>query len=134
MVFQPGTKAQQIEQELKRTIIKLQSRLRLMDTVFESLSDGVAVADKHGRYLLANHAAERIVGMGVHVDGVAFNKWSQLYGVFRPDEETPLPSHELPIIRAIHGAESDVELFSAQCGEAGGASHQRQRQAPPERH
>ena len=109
LVFQPGAKAQQIEQELKRTVIKLQSRLRLMEIAFESVGVGVAVADKQGHILLANQMIRQIVG--ANADGKPLAEWSDVYGAFQPDEKTPVSPHELPIVRAIHGEASDAELF-----------------------
>ena len=106
IVIRPGTKAQEAEQELKRTVTRLQSRVSLMETVFESLSDGVAVANRHGHLLMSNTAARRMVG-GVTADGKEPGRWSEIYGVYYPDEKTPVPSHELAIVRAMRGEATD---------------------------
>ena len=111
VVFQSGTKAQQMEQELKRTVINLQSRLRLMETVFESLSDGVAVADKQGYCLLANHVAQHGFGVELGNWGKDIKQWPEHHGVYHSDGKTPLPLRELPLLRAMHGEASDIELF-----------------------
>ena len=111
VVVRPGTKAQEAEQELKRTLTRLQSRLSLMETVFESLGDGVAVANRHGHLLVSNTAAGRMVG-GVTADGKELGKWPEIYGIYYPDEETPVPPHELAIVRAIGGEPTDgAEVF-----------------------
>lgn len=111
IVFQPGTKAQELEHELKRTIIRLQSRLRLMESVFESLGDGVAVANRQGRLLLSNQRLREMVG-GVSAEGKELAEWPGIYGIFYPDETTPVPFHKLSIVRAMRGeATNEAEVF-----------------------
>ena len=111
MVLRPGTKAQEAEHELNRTVIRLQSRLRLMENVFESLSDGVVVTDQHGHFLLANQSAWQMVG-GLNGQGKAASEWSEFFGFFRPDEKTLVPFQELPLVRAMRGEATDgEELF-----------------------
>jgi PAS domain S-box-containing protein len=57
-----------------------------------------------------NPAAERILGLG-RIDAGP-EEWSRLYGLFRADMRTPVPTEELPLARAIGGVPSrDVELF-----------------------
>ena len=111
IVLRPGTKAQQMEHELNRTIVRLQSRLRLMENVFESLSDGVIVADQHGHFLMANQSAWQMVG-GLNGQGKAASEWSEFFGFFHSDEETLVPFQELPLVRAMRGEPTDgMELF-----------------------
>ena len=111
IVLRPGTKAQQMEHELNRTIVRLQSRLRLMENVFESLSDGVIVADQHGHFLLANQSAWQMVG-GLNGQGKAASEWSEFFGFFHSDEKTLVPFQELPLVRAMRGEATDgMELF-----------------------
>ena len=121
VVFRPGTKAQQIEHELQRTVIRQQSRLRLMETVFESLSDGVVVADENGYFLLANPSAWQMVG-GLNGQGRPVSQWSEYFGFFHSDESTPMPSHELPLVRAMRGEATDgEELFIRNASKPEGA-------------
>ena len=121
VVFRPGTKAQQVEHELRRTVMRLQSRLRLMEAVFQSLSDGVVVADTQGNFLLANQCAWQMVG-GLDGQGKAASEWSEFYGFFRPDENTPMPFHELPLVRAMRGEATDgQELFIRNASKPEGA-------------
>lgn len=111
VVLRPGAKLQEMEHELTQTVIRQQARLRLMETAFESLSDGVVVANENGHFLLANPSAWQMVG-GLNGQGKATSEWSEFYGFFRPDEKTPMPSHELPLVRAMRGEPTDgEELF-----------------------
>lgn len=82
------------------------SRLK---AVIDGISDGVVAADLNGRLTLFNHAAERIIGMGmIEADPEQFGR---IYGVYLPDGVTPCPLEKLPLRRALAGeAVRDVEL------------------------
>src|SRR5215472_1518562 len=83
---------------------------RLLQAIFESSGDGIVVADEHGKFLLFNPAAERIVGIGL--TDAAISEWAQKYGVYYPDTVTLYPPEQVPLARAIRGEECDqVELF-----------------------
>src|SRR5437868_8700103 len=50
--------------ELARSEEALRRQTRILQAILDSMSDGVAVADEHGKFLLFNPAAERILGVG----------------------------------------------------------------------
>ena len=96
--------------ESRRTQRELESQTRILNAVITRMSDGVVVADEHGKFLLFNPAAERIAGVGAIASSP--ERWQADYGIFRPDRRTPFPSDELPLARAIRGESLDqVELF-----------------------
>ena len=98
------------EVELKQTVQELQEQQQLMETIFNSVSDGIVVTNEEGAFLFVNPSAERIVGMG-ETDTTP-DEWSEIYGTFYPDKETPFPSEELPLVHAIQGKMTDgVDLF-----------------------
>ena len=98
------------EAELRRTIDQMQRKVRLMETIINSLGDGVVAASKEGELILANPASQQLVGMGM-TDAPA-ERWAQTYGTFHPDEATPYPSERLPLVRAMQGEEvNDERLF-----------------------
>ena len=110
LVFRDITKLKETEAELRRTVLKLQDQTRLMETVFNSISDGVVVTDEEGKFLFINPAAEQIVGRGA--TDAPSDQWAETYGTFYPDRKTPFPSSELPLVRAMHGESlDDIELF-----------------------
>lgn len=110
VVFRDITKLKETEAELKRTIAELRRQTHAMETVFNSISDGVVVADEKGNFTFFNPSAERIVGIGSTDTGP--DQWTEKYGIFFPDRETPIPMEELPLVRAIQGEASDeVEMF-----------------------
>jgi len=84
-------------------------RDRIVGAALGSLSEGVVVADRDGRFLLFNAAAERMAGMGSMETGPA--SWPETYGCFLPDGATPYPANQLPLVRAIRGERTDdVEM------------------------
>ena len=105
LVFRDVTKLKETEAELRRTIGNLQDQTRLMETVFNSISDGVVVTDTDGGFLLVNPSAERIVGMAE--TDASSDQWSETYGTFYPDGKTLFPSSDLPLMRAMCGEASD---------------------------
>ena len=82
-----------------------------METIFNSISDGIVVADAAGNFRHVNASAERIVGMGA-TEG-SQDEWSERYGTFYPDRETPIKNEDLPLMRAIFKGErtDDEDIF-----------------------
>jgi PAS domain S-box-containing protein len=69
--------------------------------ILNSITDGVILADRDGRFLQFNPAAERILGLGPA--GVPPSEWTATYGCFLEDTVTPFPTDELPLLRALRG-------------------------------
>ena len=96
--------------QLEQMMQQLQNQVRLTDTIFNSISDGVIAADTSGTFTIFNPSAESILGIGP-IDTTP-DKWSDHYGFFFPDRITPFPPDELPLARALKGEASDeVEMF-----------------------
>ena len=92
--------------------------IRLTETIFHSISDGIVVTDVNGKLLYANPSAVRIVGR--NLDG-PFMDWRTHYEFFRVDKKTPFPFRELPATLAGRGtATDDVEIFLRHRGESEG--------------
>ena len=79
----------------------LREQTRILKCVVDSMGDGVVVADRNGKFLLFNPAAERILGIGA-VEGTP-NDWTHQYGIFEADQVTPYPASELPLAQALRG-------------------------------
>lgn len=88
------------EEALVRQALVLQS-------ILESIGDGVAAADNQGHFFIVNSAAREISGIGA---AVSQDTWSDRFGIFRPDKVTPYQTDELPILRAVRGEAVDQEL------------------------
>ena len=104
------TLLERTELELRRSNQALQRQSHLMDIIFNTISDGVIVADDDEKYLMRNRATKRLTGE--YVPGTTFERVSETYGLFRPDGATPFPPDDLPLTRAVRRGEStdDVEM------------------------
>ena len=85
----------------KRIEAELHERVQVLDAIIRSMGDGVVVADAQARLTLFNPSAERIIGHGV-TDRPP-DEWTDLYGVFYADGVTPVPTDQLPVVRAVRG-------------------------------
>jgi PAS domain S-box-containing protein len=91
------------EQELRR-------QTRILQSILDSMGDGVVVCDAQGKFLIFNPAARQILGQG-GIDAGS-DAWSASYGLFLPDGRTPFPTERLPLVRAMRGQSSrGVELL-----------------------
>ncbi len=92
----------------------------LLQSIFQSVSDGVIVADRDGRFLLFNRAAREILGLAPVDDGPV--AWPAAYGCYLPDKKTPYPAESLPLARALRGERvRDAEIFVRNDGRPDGA-------------
>ena len=106
-IFSDITKYKRTEAELERTIRDLRTQAQLVDTVFESISDGVVVANPEGEFTIFNSSAEQIVGMGMVASSP--DQWQGRYGIFQADQKTPVATEQLPLVRAMQGESIDDE-------------------------
>lgn len=83
--------------------------LDLLDAVLTSMVDGLVVADPQHRFLVFNQEAQRILGTGP--DDSAPADWSSHFGLYLGDRTTPIPTDELPLIRALRGERGTMEAY-----------------------
>jgi sigma-B regulation protein RsbU (phosphoserine phosphatase) len=76
-------------------------RLGLLEAAIQQVAEGVIIADRDGRFVFWNAAAEKILGKGPLASTPG--EWSSLNGCFLPDGVKPYPSEQLPLARAIRG-------------------------------
>ena len=69
--------------------------------VLEHLSDGVVACDARGRLTLFNRATREF--HGVPHEPLPSEAWAEHYALFRDDGVTPLPTAEIPLVRAHRG-------------------------------
>jgi PAS domain S-box-containing protein len=81
----------------------------MLQSVLDSISEGVVAADEEGKVVLWNPAAEKIVGLGAA--NVSSEEWTEHYGLFLPDTVTRFPAEQNPLARAIRGEASTAEMF-----------------------
>src|SRR5204862_1608703 len=96
--------------ERKRAEADLSSTNEILQSILSSMGDAVIVADKEGKLLVFNPAAERMFGQAAI--RTASSQWSHQYGLFLPDRVTAFPPDQLPLMRSIRGEEvNNVEIF-----------------------
>jgi PAS domain S-box-containing protein len=96
-------------EELVHSQKALESQTLMLQSVLNSMAEGLVAADEAGKFILWNPAATRIVGMGA--ENVPPGEWNAHYGVYMPDTVTPFPTEQNPLIRALRGEVSTAEMF-----------------------
>jgi signal transduction histidine kinase/CHASE1-domain containing sensor protein len=82
----------------------------LLTAILDGISDGVAVVDASGDFLLYNPAARTMLGAETDHQGPA--QWSAHFGIYRLDRCEPFPTVELPLVKALEGVSTDqLEMF-----------------------
>jgi PAS domain S-box-containing protein len=83
---------------------------RLLNSILNSLNEGIVAADREGKCLLFNRQAEKILGMGRR--DVDPSTWSREYGVFAENRVDFLAPNDNPLVRAMAGEHApQVEVF-----------------------
>ena len=101
VAFRDITQLKKMHEQLEATVNDLQAQNSLMDAVFNSISDGIIVANKEGQYVLVNKTAKEIAGK--EVEDTHFREASEKFGLFDPETRQLYPTDELPIARALRG-------------------------------
>ena len=104
VVVRDITRISKSEAHLQRADDELHRRTQLMETVMDSIADGVIAADRNGEYLVYNRSATQIIGPGI--PGTELDQRPLRYGLYYPDGETLCPYDELPLTRALRNSES----------------------------
>jgi PAS domain S-box-containing protein len=104
--------------ELVRSREELEAQKRMLQSVLDSMSEGLVATDEQGKFILWNPAAQRIVGMGPAE--MSPEQWNTHYGVYLPDAVTPFPPEHNPLLRAIRGEAGTAELFLSNRSMGGG--------------
>jgi PAS domain S-box-containing protein len=105
--------AQQAE-ELRHSQQALKTQTFMLQSVLDSMVEGLVAADEHGKFILWNPAADKIMGLGP--TNLPSEEWSAHYGLFLPDTVTPIPPGETPLERTLRGDGGTTEIFLRQAG------------------
>ncbi|MCU1301672.1 MAG: domain S-box protein [Candidatus Sulfotelmatobacter sp.] len=104
--------AEELSQQTERLLLSQQTleiQTLMLQSVLDSIDEGLVAADETGRFLLWNPAARRIVGLGAA--NVRPEQWTDHYGTFLPDTVTPFPPEQNPLVRAIRGEACTTEMY-----------------------
>jgi PAS domain S-box-containing protein len=106
--------AQEVQgwQEMQRRQAEeaLRRQTQILQSILNTIQEGVFVTDKDGRWLLCNPAAEAVCGP--REAEATPDQWKARIGVYLPDRVTPCPTEDLPQVRALRGEEvHEAERF-----------------------
>ena len=83
---------------------------KILESVLNSMKEGVVVANEKGEFVLFNRSAEQMVGIGPVDSGPG--EWVTRYGTYSSDTLVEFPVEKLPLVRALQGEEThDVEMY-----------------------
>jgi two-component system cell cycle sensor histidine kinase/response regulator CckA len=103
------TARKQAEEELSRSRQALEDKSILLESILDSMSEGLVAVDERGNFILWNPAAEKMVGLSAN--NVASEEWSQHYGLYLPDKVTPIPPKFNPLARALQGDTGTAVIY-----------------------
>ncbi len=96
--------------QLTKAEVRARAQAQLLEAVFNSMAEGVAVADADGHLTHFNAAAESLLGPGLRPS--IPNAAHPLHGFYRPDRTTLYAPEELPMARALQGQTPEsMEVF-----------------------
>ncbi|HZK79412.1 MAG TPA: PAS domain-containing protein, partial [Humisphaera sp.] len=109
-VAERSAAAEQRSHELVNSERAYRKQTRILQSILDSMGEGVVVADETGTLLLCNPAAEEL--LGIDHKGITEQEWLARYVPFMQDKVTPIPPPERPLTRAMRGESvNEAEVF-----------------------
>jgi PAS domain S-box-containing protein len=105
-------------EELARSRVALEAQTLMLQSVLDSIGEGLVAADEQGKFVLWNPEAEKILGPAANLP---HQEWTEHYGLFMADTVTPFPSEQIPLVRALRDEASVTEMFVRNRENADGA-------------
>ncbi len=97
-------------QERAQQLEHAQETLHILQSILDSMGDGVAVVNEEGKFIFFNPAAEKI--LGVNHTNASLRDWVQKSSFYLPDQTTIYPEEEYPWQLAVLGESVDTaEMF-----------------------
>jgi PAS domain S-box-containing protein len=95
--------------ERKAAEERLRNQSALLEAILGHIGDGVLVADRFGKLLLVNEAADRLCGFPVEREP---GQRASTMGLYHADRRTPIQEDDLPSCRAARGERvDDMEIY-----------------------
>jgi PAS domain S-box-containing protein len=95
--------------ELAHSRRALETQTVMLQSVLDSMGEGLIAADLEGHFLIWNNAAKKL--MGRDAADLPTERWTPHYKVYLPDGITPCPPESLPLVRALHGESVQMEMM-----------------------
>ncbi|HWE04029.1 MAG TPA: PAS domain S-box protein [Tepidisphaeraceae bacterium] len=109
-VVERSAAAEQRTQELADSERAYRQQTRILQSILDSMGEGVVVADEKGSLLLCNPSAEELLAMENKCIDDA--EWKARYVPLMADKITPIPPLDRPLARAMRGeAVNEAEVF-----------------------
>jgi PAS domain S-box-containing protein len=105
-------------EELANSRRALETQTLMLQSVLDSMGEGLIAADRQGHFLIWNDAAKKL--MGRDASDLPTDQWTPYYKVFLSDGVTPCPPDRLPLVRALHGESVQMEMVVQHPGGADG--------------
>jgi PAS domain S-box-containing protein len=105
-------RTKELEHEMnvrRKAEAELQKNEALLNTMINSMNEGVALSTLDGQLLIYNKALEKMLGKPP-VDSKE-KDWSTIYGFCYVDTRQPVPKEKLPLVRALNGESSFDEEY-----------------------
>jgi PAS domain S-box-containing protein len=112
------TGRKQAEDALRHSRQALETKTFMLQSVLDSMVEGLVAADEQGKFILWNPAAEKILGLGAA--NLAPGEWGAHYELFLPDTITPISPGDSPLERTLRGEAVNTEIFLRDAGPDGG--------------
>lgn len=112
-VYEQGTveKSTRLEQTLAdlhhhtQRLSHAESALATLRSLLNSVGDAVVVVDHEGNFLFTNPTAERL--LGISPTCLSLDCWAAGWAVYLPDQVTPYPLEQFPLLKTIQGEERE---------------------------
>ena len=98
-----------LAEDLLHSQHELEAQKQMLQSVLDSMDEGLIAADESCRFTLWNKAAEKMVGSGPK--DIHFQEWSEAYGAYLEDGVTLLPPEDSPLVRAVRGETCAMEII-----------------------
>jgi PAS domain-containing protein len=94
-------------------VAELKSQTNILESILNSMGEGVIVCDQTGKLLLVNRACQRLQpGLRIREEPLQWGSAAEEFGLFLPDKVTPYPADDLPLARVLKGEAVDgLEMF-----------------------
>lgn len=90
-----------LERRVQERTGELQREKKLNHQLLENLAEGVVACDTEGTLTLFNKTIREWYGINLPI--VSSEQWASHYNLFEADAVTPLPTQQIPLLRALHG-------------------------------
>lgn len=96
---------QRKSQELSQAEAEARRQKDLLQSILDSMGEGVIVIDHETSFILFNPSARKLHRKGP--EQMPPDEWARAYQIYLPDGTTPCPTDQLPLVRALRGETCD---------------------------